>query len=60
MKTYYVSMDGHRASIVMVVLNGAGKVVMQSGYKPHQYSMNCSVPTTLTGPTPFRIDRFHR
>ena len=30
MKTYYVEMDVHRASIVMVVLNGAGKVVMQS------------------------------
>src|SRR5437762_4237911 len=30
MKTYYVGMDVHRASIVMVVLNGAGKVVMQS------------------------------
>ena len=29
MKTYYVGMDVHRASIVMVVLNGAGKVVMQ-------------------------------
>src|SRR5258705_1366018 len=28
MKTYYVGMDVHRASIVMVVLNGAGKVVM--------------------------------
>lgn len=30
MKTYYVGMDVHRASIVMVVLNGAGKVVMES------------------------------
>src|SRR6266516_650359 len=30
MKTYYVGMDVHQASIVMVVLNGAGKVVMQS------------------------------
>jgi len=30
MRTYYVGMDVHRASIVMVVLNGAGKVVMQS------------------------------
>ena len=30
MKTYYVGMDVHRASIMMVVLNGAGKVVMQS------------------------------
>jgi transposase len=30
MKTYYVGMDVHRASIVMVVLNGAGKVVMQA------------------------------
>src|ERR1700687_3624528 len=30
MKTYYVGMDVHRASVVMVVLNGAGKVVMQS------------------------------
>lgn len=29
MKTYYVGMDVHRASIVMVVLNGAGKVVME-------------------------------
>ena len=29
MKTYYVGMDVHRASIVIVVLNGAGKVVMQ-------------------------------
>jgi hypothetical protein len=30
MRTYYVGMDVHRASIVIVVLNGAGKVVMQS------------------------------
>src|SRR6266542_3923804 len=30
MKTYYVGMDVHRASVVIVVLNGAGKVVMQS------------------------------
>ena len=30
MKTYYVGMDVHRASIVVVVLNGAGKAVMQS------------------------------
>jgi transposase len=30
MKTYYVGMDVHQASIVIVVLNGAGKVVMQS------------------------------
>ena len=30
MKTYYVGMDVHGASIVIVVLNGAGKVVMQS------------------------------
>src|SRR5260370_12727646 len=30
MRTYYGGMDVHRASIVMVVLNGAGKVVMQS------------------------------
>ena len=30
MRTYYVGMDVHRASIVMVVLNGAGKIVMQS------------------------------
>src|SRR5687768_5601069 len=30
MKTYYVGMDVHRASIVIVVLNGAGKVVMES------------------------------
>ncbi|MDP9179698.1 MAG: transposase [Gemmatimonadota bacterium] len=29
MRTYYVGMDVHRASIMMVVLNGAGKVVMQ-------------------------------
>lgn len=29
MKTYYVGMDVHRASIVIVVLNGAGKVVEQ-------------------------------
>jgi transposase len=29
MKTYYVGMDVHRASIVIVVLNGAGKLVMQ-------------------------------
>ncbi len=29
MRTYYVGMDVHRASIVIVVLNGAGKVVMQ-------------------------------
>lgn len=30
MKTYYVGMDVHKASIVIAVLNGAGKVVMQS------------------------------
>jgi hypothetical protein len=30
MRTYYVGMDVHGASIVMVVLNGAGKVVMES------------------------------
>ena len=30
MKTYYVGMDVHRASIMIVVLNGAGKMVMQS------------------------------
>lgn len=30
MRTYYVGMDVHRASIVIVVLNGAGKVVLQS------------------------------
>jgi len=30
MKTYYVGMDVHRASIVIVVLNGAGKIVMQA------------------------------
>jgi transposase len=30
MKTYYVGMDVHRASIAIVVLNGAGKIVMQS------------------------------
>ncbi|MGH8628563.1 MAG: hypothetical protein ACREYC_25950, partial [Gammaproteobacteria bacterium] len=30
MKTYYVGMDVHGASIMIVVLNGAGKVVMQS------------------------------
>src|SRR5215510_12543606 len=29
MKTYYVGMDVHRASIVIAVLNGAGKVVEQ-------------------------------
>jgi transposase len=29
MRTYYVGMDVHRASIVIVVLNGAGKIVMQ-------------------------------
>ena len=29
MKTYYVGMDVHRASIVIVVLSGAGKIVMQ-------------------------------
>ncbi|HEY8186861.1 MAG TPA: hypothetical protein VIF64_12360 [Pyrinomonadaceae bacterium] len=29
MKTYYVGMDVHGASIVIVVLNGAGKMVMQ-------------------------------
>src|SRR5712664_709215 len=29
MKTYYVGMDVHRASIMIVVLNGAGKIVMQ-------------------------------
>jgi transposase len=30
MRTYYVGMDVHRASIVIVVLNGAGKIVMQA------------------------------
>ncbi|MCA1603510.1 MAG: transposase [Acidobacteria bacterium] len=30
MRTYYVGMDVHQASIVMVVLNGAGKQVMES------------------------------
>lgn len=30
MKTYYVGLDVHRASIVLAVLNGAGKVVMES------------------------------
>lgn len=29
MKTYYVGMDVHGASIAIVVLNGAGKIVMQ-------------------------------
>jgi transposase len=29
MKTYYVGMDVHRATIVMAVLNGAGKIVEQ-------------------------------
>jgi transposase len=30
MRTYYVGMDVHQASILIVVLNGAGKIVMQS------------------------------
>jgi transposase len=30
MRTYYVGMDVHQASIVIAVLNGAGKVVMES------------------------------
>jgi hypothetical protein len=30
MKTYYVCMDVHLASIMIVVLNGAVKVVMKS------------------------------
>ena len=30
MRTYYVGMDVHRASIVIVVLNAAGKILMQS------------------------------
>ncbi|MBA3256413.1 MAG: hypothetical protein H0T64_07165, partial [Pyrinomonadaceae bacterium] len=30
MRMYYVGMDVHQASIVIVVLNGAGKVVMES------------------------------
>jgi transposase len=30
MRTYYVGMDVHRASIVIVVLNGAGKVIMHA------------------------------
>ena len=30
MRTYYVAMDVHSASIVIAVLNGAGKVVMES------------------------------
>jgi transposase len=33
MKTYYVGMDVHQASIVIVVLNGAGKVVEASTIK---------------------------
>lgn len=33
MKTYYVGMDVHQASIVIVVLNGAGKVVETSSLK---------------------------
>src|SRR5260370_3145687 len=30
MKTYYVGMDVHRATIALAVLNGTGKVVMES------------------------------
>jgi transposase len=30
LRTYYVGMDVHQASIVIVVLNGAGRVVMES------------------------------
>ena len=30
MSTYFVGMDVHQASIVIVVLNGAGKVKMES------------------------------
>ena len=30
MRVYYVGMDVHLASIMIVVLNGAGKVVMQA------------------------------
>jgi transposase len=30
MKTYYVGMDVHKASIVIAVLNGAGKLMMES------------------------------
>jgi hypothetical protein len=30
MRTYDVGLDVHRASLVIVVLNGAGKIVMQS------------------------------
>src|SRR5689334_3830132 len=30
MRTHYVGMDVHLASIVIVVLNGAGKVVMET------------------------------
>ena len=30
MRTYYVAMDVHSATIVIAVLNGAGKVVMES------------------------------
>lgn len=33
MKTYYVGMDVHQASIVIVVLNGAGRVVETSSLK---------------------------
>jgi transposase len=33
MKTYYVGMDVHQASIVIVVLNGAGKVIEASTLK---------------------------
>jgi Ethanolamine utilization protein EutJ (predicted chaperonin) len=33
MRTYYVGMDVHGASIVIVVLDGAGKIVMQTVIK---------------------------
>ncbi len=40
MRTYYVGMDVHRATIAIVVLNGAGKVV-------EQFVVETSAPRSL-------------
>ena len=42
MKTYYVGMDVHQASIVIVVLNGAGKVVETNQLK-NRSERRCAV-----------------
>jgi hypothetical protein len=48
MKTYYVGMDVHRASIVIVVLNGAGKVVIRQTPKSEPNSGKYPQITQIT------------